>query len=184
MNAAEHKWMKGTEGNLDYIVFAEHDALQVGLKPVIEPALFDTEQGKVQGYLVGVRIRAAAKEGVKVLNAGFTAQNIFTTFQFVKVDENRASSFIGAAMPQFPKDFTGSQLVQSMEKGEFFVKVIQGLEPIVSVADSTEEPALLESFMKEKMIELVDSYVKYGSVTLKAPEKQGKLIPFPSPKSE
>lgn len=152
MHKSEMKFMKGTEGNKDYLVIAVKEGLALGIKPIFEPQGIKTDQG-FQGtgnWHVGIRIRAASYEAV-VLNVGFAAKKVFPSVVFhpETIDAIRASCFMGTIAPPIKKATDVDIILGTLVKGGYFAALAH------KITEQFAEVALLYTI--ESIIEFIHS---------------------------
>ena len=98
MDNAARKFILGSNGKLDYLLIAEKTNIQLGLKVIVEDAIFSSGPAKTTKTLVGLRIRSApakSQDGPDILIGEKMLVSAWPGIQFGKTDNTRASTFIG-----------------------------------------------------------------------------------------
>jgi hypothetical protein len=148
--------MEGTEGKADYLMIATKGACAIGIKPVIDPIV---AEGK-ECFVLGTRIRLAQKPGHVVLNVDHVAKTSFKDIPWQKSDSKRASVFVGAVVPPFPKDMTPDSLVQNLTDSGFFTKIVECLDLIRHNADDSISSAEIIQYIKDQFAFASTPYMK------------------------
>ena len=150
MEDFDKRYMIGTEGNIDYLVVAEHKELSIGLKPIV------AQQNEYQIF-IGFRVRCHENVENPELNVGDYLEEHPCLFTWEKVDAERASSMFGALFP-IPYGRDSDAVIEKMEESGFYQQMIDQLSGMFSISLS---PGHISEFIKPRFDE---GFIRVGQI--------------------
>jgi len=182
------QYMKGSEGNLDYIIVGEFDGLRIGIKPLLYLTNGDPENPYIT--ICGCRMRVIPLE--EVLNLKFKVETSLPEYKFQNVNVVRASVVFAAALPPIPPEMPFYEFKKSITEGGLLAKIAESISPLYNHLD---DPKVAEKELNRLILSTyedlykvvtgqVSEVVKEISNIVNKDKDMSNIIPFKKPTKE
>lgn len=170
----EATFIKGTQGNLDYIVINEDDKVVVGIKPV-----FEITPANENNFAIAAGIRLRVIPNGDIINVGHVAKSMFPDYKFKKVETHRASAYNIALIPIIPPGMPYGVFYEAITTGGFVEKIDNSINYIFSELDNpkiTKEE--LHKYVYDKFESNFNEINELLEETKPSNKNKGKVIPI------
>lgn len=163
-------FMKGTEGKLDYLLYARRGTIGLGIKPNV------IMKGKVAGTTyIGVRLRSSgvpkelfAEEKVtSLVTAALKVHTAWPGVTWEKADDVRASTQIGVFVKGTPED-NPQMLLAELDEGKLAAKMADYLIGLAGTDNLT--------ISRDDLIEWIDKFYRPVAENIRKQMQASKVV--------